>query len=1047
LDGAAAATLRGLPRDDASVPLPSLTLALRALWFRRGVSLAVLLVAVVTVAAAAAGPLYLRAGGESVLRDALTAPSPDVTGLDAILMGGAPLEQLRKAVAAAGVPHGYPRQILSLQARSYAPGTPGFNNGQTRLMWRDGACGHLHVVVGHCPTGAHDVLISQRTQRATGRQLGQVFTLCPLDRIGKPVCRPASSGQRPLVVRGIYALPESDRFWFNQPYFNAQPALGDGPDSLDTSFVARAGLGVVVVGGQVQADVQLPLDPTLVRQDGEGRLRAELARFRSALARQGGPPELLTGLPHVLDRADRDRADLSRSVLVVTLQLVALAFVVLRLVVADASEARAGEVALAKLRGYRAGPTLALGVLEPLLLLLLAVPVGLLVAAAAVHLLSATVLVPGTPVVVRPPSVLSAAAAFAGGVLAALLAGRRVLTRSVLEQWRRTGEVGPARATAAIEVVAGALAALGLVVLVARGGLHAGGRGSALTLFVPLLMVVVVALLGVPLLPAACRALVRRTRGSRRLGAFLAVRTVARRPAGLRLAALLAVAVGLATFAVDGSLVSGGNRGERAATDVGAPTVLVVRTGGTADLRRVVRHVDPQGRWAMAAERWLPFGGLRGTVLAVDSAALPRVAHWRADFADQSLGQVAAGIGRSAPPPVRITGREIGLDVTTVQPPRVPSELHVFLTRAGAQVDLPLGPVRTGAHRYAARISGCSGGCALAGVVVGAAAPSSERDLSGHLRLTGVVERSGAAWRVVPLDLAVAGGWHQQQAIGVTSSNVGAQVSAVDWQFTVGGGDSAVLLRSALAWPLHVAPGQDVFEHPEQPSVSNFTGPPVPVTAEPALRVVPQQGREATLVDLDAARLALPRFEEFAEQQVWLSDGAPVDAAERLRAAGLQVVEVRTTAARRSLLDRTAPALGLDLFAYAGVLAALLAAAATAVALYLSGRRRAFEMAAMLAVGVPRRSLLAAAATEQLLVLGTALVLGVVGGLGAATLVLPAVPELPDPGPPDLRYAPHVGGLVLFLAGLAVVVLLSAVSAALGLLRQARPGVLREAAP
>jgi len=171
------------------------------------------------------------------------------------------------------------------------------------------------------------------------------------------------------------------------------------------------------------------------------------------------------------------------------------------------------------------------------------------------------------------------------------------------------------------------------------------------------------------------------------------------------------------------------------------------------------------------------------------------------------------------------------------------------------------------------------------------------------------------------------------------------------------------------------------------------------------------------------------------------------DATQRLRAAGLQVVEVRTTAARRSLLDRTAPALGLELFAYAGVLAALLAAAATAVALYLSGRRRAFEMAAMLAVGVPRRSLLVAAVAEQLLVLGTALFLGVLGGLAAATLVLPAVPELPDPGPPDLRYAPHVDGLVLFLAGLTVVVLVTAVGAALGLLRQATPGVLREAAP
>jgi ABC-type antimicrobial peptide transport system permease subunit len=189
------------------------------------------------------------------------------------------------------------------------------------------------------------------------------------------------------------------------------------------------------------------------------------------------------------------------------------------------------------------------------------------------------------------------------------------------------------------------------------------------------------------------------------------------------------------------------------------------------------------------------------------------------------------------------------------------------------------------------------------------------------------------------------------------------------------------------------------------------------------------------------------RFEEFATQQVWLSDTAPADAVQRLDRAGLQVVDTRTTAARRALLDRSAPALGLLLFAFAAAAAAVLAAGATAVALYLSGRRRSFELAAMLVVGAPRRSLVAAAVGEQLLVLGTALVLGVAGGLGAALLVLPAVPELPAGGAADLRYAPHAGSLVLFLVGLAAVVVATAAGAALGLVRAARPGLLREAAP
>jgi ABC-type antimicrobial peptide transport system permease subunit len=117
------------------------------------------------------------------------------------------------------------------------------------------------------------------------------------------------------------------------------------------------------------------------------------------------------------------------------------------------------------------------------------------------------------------------------------------------------------------------------------------------------------------------------------------------------------------------------------------------------------------------------------------------------------------------------------------------------------------------------------------------------------------------------------------------------------------------------------------------------------------------------------------------------------------------------------------------------------------VVLYLSARRRSFELAAMLVVGASRRSLLAGAVGEQLLVLGTALGLGIAGGLGASVLVLPAVPELPDPGPPPLSYTPHVVGLVLFLVALTALVLATAVGAAVALTRHARPALLREAAP
>jgi putative ABC transport system permease protein len=1024
--------------------VPSLSLALRAMWFRRGVSLAILLVATITTAAAAAGPLYLRAGGESVLRDALTAPGPDVTGLNVSLTaaaGSGSLDRLDGLIAGARPPFPYAHPIASLQTSMTIPGGAAYLDTHARLVWREGQCGHLRLVTGRCPTGPLDALVSVRSVASNGLKVGARIDGCPNNLIDRNGCQ-TTGDEVHLVVSGVYALPDNDAYWFNQPYFNAHPSLVDEPDTLDATFLSRAGADGLPRIGFVSAVAHFLLTPGRVRLRDEPLVRRQLAGFTQRLTKED--VSVASTLTPILDRADRDRHALRTAVLVVTLQLVLLAFVVLRLVVADASEARAGEIALAKLRGYGAVQTLTLGLLEPILLLVLAVPLGLLVADGAVRLLSHAVLVPGTPVAVHLPSVAAAAGALAGGIAAAALASRRVLTRSVLDQWRRTGDTAPGRATVLAEIGVGLLAAVGLVVVIARGSLQEGTKGP-LPLIVPLLLVVVVALLGVRLLPVTAGRLVSRTRWSSNLGAFLAVRAVARRPAGLRLAALLTVAVGLATFAVDGTLVSGSNQAARAATDVGAPTVLTVRTSGTDDLVQKVRAVDPAGRWAMAAEVWLPFGGLRGSLLAVDSRAFPHVAHWRADFAPQSLQQVAAAIGKPAPAAIALTGTDLGLDLRVVTAPTQTRDLQARVIGAQGPATVSLGPARPGSGRYTGRLPACP--CTLTALVAHRSDVTTGDKLAGELELTGIATRTGPTWTPVPVDLGVTGGWHQQLLTGESSSTVTATGTGVGWAFSVDGGDSAVLLRSTLPWPLPVAPGRDLFEDPTSPSVANYDGLDTPVSPVGPVDVVPQLGRVASLADLDYSRRALPGFEQFVDKQVWVGADAPRDAVARLRSGGLQVLDTRTTAGRRDLLDRTAPALGLKLFAFAGGAAAILAAGATGVALYLSGRRRSFELAAMLAVGAQRRSLLAAAVGEQLLVLGTAVLLGVLSGLGAALLALPAVPELPDPGPPTLVYTPHVLGLAVFLAALVAVVLTTALGAAAGLLRAARPGLLREAAP
>ena len=58
-----------------------LGLVLQGLWFRRWVSLAVLVVASLVVGAAVTGPLFLRAAQESVLRDTLAQGVPSGRGV------------------------------------------------------------------------------------------------------------------------------------------------------------------------------------------------------------------------------------------------------------------------------------------------------------------------------------------------------------------------------------------------------------------------------------------------------------------------------------------------------------------------------------------------------------------------------------------------------------------------------------------------------------------------------------------------------------------------------------------------------------------------------------------------------------------------------------------------------------------------------------------------------------------------------------------------------------------------------------------------------
>jgi len=230
-------------------------------------------------------------------------------------------------------------------------------------------------------------------------------------------------------------------------------------------------------------------------------------------------------------------------------------------------------------------------------------------------------------------------------------------------------------------------------------------------------------------------------------------------------------------------------------------------------------------------------------------------------------------------------------------------------------------------------------------------------------------------------------------------------------------------------------------------SAPGLDGKPVALQPVASSPFIPRYGPKAVLVDLDGLLERVTGRVSSVRAEVWLApDAGPVE--QRLRAAGLRVVGGEDAVDRQDRFARQAPSLALLLFLAGAGIAALLALGGTVLDLYLLGRRRAFEIAAMAAVGVRRRVLVASVLTEQSLLLGSGVLVGVAAGLAAVGLTLPSVPEYTDdPAFPALLLRPDPL-LVAGLLGVAVVLLAGAISGSAALLvRSAVPSRLREAQP
>lgn len=1018
---------------------------LRGLAHRGASTVMIFMVALVAVAAAVAGPVYYNAAKVSTLRDTLTSGVLVSRGFEANLTGPVngtlpPLteavrSQLDSALGARAAARLFQPPVTSVE------GTGIYSGSDFVLAWRSGMCAHL-LIRGACPRAARQVIVSETTARLTGWRIGQRIT---------------GTGWPALTVTGSYAIPRlASPYWALRAgtYFPQEQPTGNAQGSatgLDALFTAPATMTGAPASQQGTAVVDDFLRTGRVRAGDVPRLQSAMNALEGSERFQLQHVIFTTAIPGALASITAAWRSVAVPVEVITAAMLVLSWLLLFLTVTEAAEARGPEVALARLRGYGPARTLLFALSEPAVLLLAAVPAGAAAGWATAAGLSRLLLRPGTPTALPWPGWAAAVVATAGGLAAVALAARRSLRRGVVEQFRRTARVY--RRGWVLDAVVLTGCAAGLIELLVTGAIGPASH-SSLSLLVPGLLGLAVAVVAARLLPLACRAGYRRTARRGGLAWYLALRHIARRPGGVRSTTVLVTAFALTAFSVLAWSVEQANYQRVAATEVGAPEVLTVAVPAGKNLGAVVARADPGGHSAVAVDSYQSLsGGSAGDMtLAVDPQRFARVAAWSPGFAGQPLSKLASRLAPPAPPPVVLTGDAVRATVR-VSSLSAPGEvLSANVTTGSSPVTLGALPGH-GTVTLTAPLVGCP--CILESLQLSLSAAQLHQGayrsgISGSLTLARLQVHGRGGWRPAGGGaLASAGAWREGNA-DEPPDVVTAGRAGLHWAFRGVKGTVDPTLASVnrpAALPALIPSALAAGRRGTFAGVG-LDGSPLPLRLAAAVAAVPGAPGYGVIVDRHYAELAAGENLVEATQQVWLARGAQSWLVPRLKAQGVRITSVRTAAAAAAALQRQGPALAGVLFLAEAAAAALLAAAAAALGIFLSARRRRYEYAALAVTGLPRRTLRRALLAELAVVLAYGSITGLLTGVVAALLVLPDVPEfISRPAAPPLSFAPPPVPLAATCAVTAVLLGVTAALVSAALLRGVRAELLREAAP
>ncbi len=1020
--------------------LAAWTVLLRGIAHRKGRSLLVLLLATIATTATVLAPAYSRAAQQSVLTDGLrSAPHGSTDLVVAVKDPNSSVGTVDETkVGVAGVTGRYPQLKRYVGRGTGAVATEttvtlGSQPVAARLAYRDNVCAHLRIT-GECPIDTGEVLVSDRSAKAHRINVGDKLRM----HVG-----PAGGGKntQPTVVGTYTPRDAAEPYWGNSVYFSAAAATeSTGVERIDAVFVTGEDDVQPVSGLPIDLSVTYPLDTGALRLADVGTVRDGLDRF--GLDLQAAGMQLSTALPDVLKGVDVDEASIARTVPIVAVPLILLSWFVLFLLVASLTEERGPEIALAKLRGFPSGRTTRFGLGEALLLIALGGPLGLIMGLVVVEIVARSGLADGVHAEVRWPVFAAAALSLVAACAAALLAGRRTLSRPVLALLRRVPE--RARWTAGVLE--------GLVVALAAASMFAAMSDPTgpLALLAPALLAVVAGIGAARLLGLLSRRRIATSRRRGRLVGLLSAANLSRRPSIGRIVVVMTVAVALLSFAATAWDVSAQARRDNADDTVGASRVYSVAAADPQAVSAALAQADTSHHSMAVLRTTGRYSDGPVNVIGVQSDRLGSVAVWRG----HSAAQVAALVKPLRPEvaaPLRVRG--------AVEVDAVTSGLGPDPVRIAAQVSSPGRPPRTvsmgdlvrGAHVYRAALPDCAGGCTLLGLAFG-------RPGTGTGPLTASVAVRAIRDTAGPLDTGFGEDGRWRVAAGTGSGGAG----AAGGNTVRAGGNLSIVINSTAPDDVSIsyADAPDalpvLLAGPAPADNRNAAAFTFPALTEATQRfavtgrvpALPRVGR-GLLVDFDYAVRAAARTGAIVDNdtlryEVWADSGAPADLGDRLSQAGLQVTGEQTIDGYLDQLGRRAPALSLRLYLLAGLAAILLAMGVVLLTAYIGADARLYELAALRVTGVSARSLRASVLREYRSLLAMPLVVGFLAGIGGAVLMLPGIPLVTVRGPVgDVDYRPGFGALpasvLISLVALATVVFL-----ALRMSRRATPDRLRE---